>query len=248
MNNLINIGRMANCRSFNSHAHDVWEMIYYSKGEVMLTIGDRKHFLAEGAFVCQPPGIRHSEIGMDAFDNYFFSVASYDILPPKKILVQDTSNEAIGNQIKQMYFAYNARPPNYQMVCEAHLNAIVQYVMSQLKSSPVINPYIDLFVRDLVLNASNCDFKISNLKNKIPYSPDYFRLLFKKAVGCTPKEYLNNIRINNAKGLLGCKHFGSGLSISNIAVMSGFSDPLYFSRCFKKNTGVSPSDWVKKKV
>ena len=34
-------------------------------------------------------------------------------------------------------------------------------------------------------------------------------------------------------------------SISNIATLCGFSDPLYFSKVFKKHTGKSPSVYIK---
>ena len=52
-------------------------------------------------------------------------------------------------------------------------------------------------------------------------------------------EYLRNYRINYAVSLL-----NHGIdSVKNIAFLSGFSDPLYFSNVFKKVMGISPKDY-----
>ena len=59
---------------------------------------------------------------------------------------------------------------------------------------------------------------------------------FKAATGMTPIEYLTKIRIGEAKYLLS----NSQLNISEIAAIVGYDDPLYFSRVFKKETGLSP--------
>ena len=244
MKDLLNIGNMMNCRSFRPHTHSAWEMIYYTRGNVRLTIDGKKHTLSPGTFVCQPPGLAHGEEGLAVFDNYFFSVAEYRVLPDRKIIVRDTVNEAIGNQIRQMHIAYMTKPVNYRTICEEHLRIIVQYTLSQLKENLAISPYVNRFACELASRASDCSFKISDLKKTVPFTFDHFRLLFKNAMGCTPIEYLNRIRISNAKELLDHQYYGSGLSVANIAMMSGYSDPLYFSRCFKKHTGMAPSEWI----
>jgi AraC-like DNA-binding protein len=61
-------------------------------------------------------------------------------------------------------------------------------------------------------------------------------------MGVSPLKYLTQIRISHAKRLLRLKQ-RSGMSIQEIAWLSGFQDSLYFSRVFKKATGVAPQDW-----
>lgn len=63
--------------------------------------------------------------------------------------------------------------------------------------------------------------------------------VFRRAFGVTPGRYLNAIRIEAARELL--KH--PGASVAETAYRTGFSDPAYFSRTFKKLTGVSPRDY-----
>ena len=54
-------------------------------------------------------------------------------------------------------------------------------------------------------------------------------------------EYLHMFRIKYAISL-----FENGLdSIKNVAFLSGYSDPLYFSTVFKNKIGISPKNYIK---
>ena len=66
-------------------------------------------------------------------------------------------------------------------------------------------------------------------------SPRYFVRLFKEELGMTPHSYLNQLRINKAKEML-----GMGFSMLRIAYDLGFFDQSHFSKTFSKITGVSP--------
>lgn len=79
--------------------------------------------------------------------------------------------------------------------------------------------------------------KISFLANLSNYSERQFIRVFKDAFNCTPSDYIMNIRIKTAKQLLSASNY----SITEIAFRCGFSDSNYFSRAFKKDTGVSPT-------
>ena len=63
--------------------------------------------------------------------------------------------------------------------------------------------------------------------------------LFKKFESVTPKQYIINLRIRKARELLE----NSSLSIGDIAAKVGYPNALYFSRIFKKNTGISPTQY-----
>lgn len=81
--------------------------------------------------------------------------------------------------------------------------------------------------------------KISFLANISNYSERQFIRVFKEAFNSTPTEYIINIRIKNAKQLLAASNY----SITEIAYRCGFSDSNYFSRTFKKETGISPTHY-----
>ena len=55
----------------------------------------------------------------------------------------------------------------------------------------------------------------------------------------SPSDFLRHIRMQRAADLIA----GSKLNFSQIAFNVGFSDPKYFTKCFKKETGMTPSEY-----
>lgn len=70
-------------------------------------------------------------------------------------------------------------------------------------------------------------------------SRSYLYRAFREAFGCSPSAYLCRHRIQRACQLL--RH--STLPVGAVATSVGFEDPFYFSRAFRRETGVSPSEY-----
>lgn|SRR5574337_1062554 len=81
------------------------------------------------------------------------------------------------------------------------------------------------------------DIRLPAVAAQAGMSLSHFSRTFKKVMGLSYQEYLNNRRIAKAKKLLRA----SPKSISEIAVTLGFADPTGFGRIFKKVTGQTPS-------
>lgn len=81
--------------------------------------------------------------------------------------------------------------------------------------------------------------KINELAKKYYISQSHLIALFNKRYGLSPQEYLISVRIKRAKKLLQ----DSSITVKEAAVSVGIENPLYFSRLFKKKTGLSPSDF-----
>lgn len=64
---------------------------------------------------------------------------------------------------------------------------------------------------------------------------------FKKVYGVSPKQYLLNIRMNNAQNLLETTDY----TVAEIAAIVGYDNSLYFSRIYHKQKGQAPSDYRK---
>ena len=84
-------------------------------------------------------------------------------------------------------------------------------------------------------------FNSENIEKRFYLSYKYMAHLFKKEKGVTMQQYHNSVRMDEACRLL-CSTL---MSIGEIADKLGFSDVLYFSRCFHTYTGKSPSAYRK---
>lgn len=73
-------------------------------------------------------------------------------------------------------------------------------------------------------------------------SPYYFSKLFKDRFGMTFIDYVTDVRIARAKKEMA----NPNKSLKEICFLVGYNDPNYFSRVFKKHTGMSPSEYRKK--
>jgi len=71
------------------------------------------------------------------------------------------------------------------------------------------------------------------------YEPHYFITWFRRTAGITPGRLIRDIRLEAAGEYL----IHSPRSISDIAGLAGFEDPLYFSRSFRKKNGRSPREF-----
>lgn len=74
------------------------------------------------------------------------------------------------------------------------------------------------------------------------YSPAYFSRVFREELGCTFREYLNELRVEKSKPLL----LGDVKSIAEISALVGFEDQSYFGKVFRKLTGVTPDRYRKR--
>ena len=83
-------------------------------------------------------------------------------------------------------------------------------------------------------------FSLSVLAASFGYSAKYISFFFKKNKGIGFSEYLKSLRLKHSVFLI-----EQGItSVKNIALLSGFSDTLYFSKVFKNEIGKSPRAYI----
>ena len=75
-------------------------------------------------------------------------------------------------------------------------------------------------------------------------SISWFIRNFKQYTKTTPMQYIVSLRIANAQMLLETTSY----SITEIGNIVGYDNPLYFSRIFRKQKGVSPSEYRKQRI
>ena len=85
------------------------------------------------------------------------------------------------------------------------------------------------------------DLSVASLAGAANLSEVYFRRLFKSTYGISPKQYITELRIRQAKQLL-AEHTAS---VSAISERCGFSSVYHFCRAFKLATGQTPTEYAK---
>ncbi|MEG1187533.1 MAG: response regulator [Bacteroidales bacterium] len=102
----------------------------------------------------------------------------------------------------------------------------------------------DKFIRQITdiifLNISNSDFNVADLSQEMGMSRTSLYNKLKSLTGIVPNDFIRTIRLRESQRILN----ETSLSISEVAYAVGFSDPKYFSTCFKKHFGITPSEYI----
>jgi len=81
--------------------------------------------------------------------------------------------------------------------------------------------------------------ELRDLAEAAALSPDHYTRIFKKLAGCSPRQFIQEVRLERACQLLR----ETPLQISEIADQVGYADVFQFSRIFKSRIGKAPSRW-----
>ena len=89
-------------------------------------------------------------------------------------------------------------------------------------------------------NFANSTLSLQTAAEDLGYNAKYLSTCFKKKMSIGFSEYVKTLRINNAIFMM--EHGVE--SVKNVAFLSGFQDPLYFSKVFKTTVGQSPTEYI----
>jgi signal transduction histidine kinase/ligand-binding sensor domain-containing protein/DNA-binding response OmpR family regulator len=107
----------------------------------------------------------------------------------------------------------------------------------ELTISKIDEDFMQQIIDLLEKNLDNSGFDIDSFCRNIGVSPSQLYRKIKSITGLSPNEFIRTYRLKKAAVLIR----ESNLNISEIAYQVGFNDALYFSKCFKKQFGTTPS-------
>ncbi|MFI6741874.1 helix-turn-helix transcriptional regulator [Nonomuraea sp. NPDC050451] len=164
------------------------------------------------------------------------AVAVYDELgyfDPDNPVVPLSSAEPAHLVVKKMAAACHRGGPHMEVEASAAVHELlVTLHRSRADYDPHGNPVLQSLARDACLplsvpeHARRLSMRVAELRDAV-----------RRSAGCSPKEYLLRIRLNQAKELLA----STDLGVAAVARRVGYDDPGYFTRLFTRRVGVAPS-------
>lgn len=214
------------------------ELTFVLSGETMYYVNGEKQHLKQGNAIFIQSGSIRKRNPLGACDYVSFNFTDYDNLHLPRLIENATTTEikhliATCDEIYKNHYQWTDK-------VEQALSLIIYLIKSRLeiqKENPLVIK-IKRFVKENINNKIN----LNDIANHVNYSPNYCEAVFKQETGTSVIDYLIKERINEASMLI-----DEGLlSLTTIAEIVGFQDYNYFSRCFKKNTNYSPTQYKRR--
>ena len=224
------------------HSHPVWEIVIFLKGTGVIAVGEEKYPFRPGMIVCQPPDVPHGTQADGEYQDMYVSLQGFVLPPGGGIVFEDGEGKRFETLFKMLNEVFHQRKANWRAVSDSLADAMYQ-LLAGWAVGRTESPMVENAVREMVLNLSNPDFNPAALAERSGYCADHFRRCFRASVGMTPQQYMIHLRMEHARRLLSG---GVGQSIRQTALLSGYQDPYYFSRAFRRHTGMSPSEYAEK--
>ena len=206
------------------------------KGTTEYAAGENRWLLEAGQILFVPQGssyqIRQVEPGYSYVVNFTCAVErSMGKLPlPPKMDIAQTAEKMLRSYQKGS--VYGALSCLYSILDKS--DVATRYI------SPGEKQILEPVMTYLQAHFTEPDLDVSSLANLVGVSQVYLRRVFKKQQGISPASFVLRQRLQLAQQLL---LSGEQLTMTQIAAMCGFRDPLYFSRAFKRQLGLSPTEY-----
>lgn len=144
-------------------------------------------------------------------------------------------------QLTHEFFTRSQTIHNIETLCFSLTKITNQFIDGIFSVTDVKN--VDVIHKAIQYMRRNFSKKVSldAVAQMVDLSPSYFSKIFKKEVGCNFNTYMNIVRIEKSMKLL----LYEDLKLVNIATVVGFEDQSYFTKVFKRMTGISPHHFRK---
>ena len=239
--NFIDIGRSVLLEKCTSHKHDVWEIELNLSGSGINNVEGQAVSFSEGTLICLPPKFSHGKKADTSFKDTFIHCKTLNIPNTNSYTLINDDDGRIRALYSVLYDTFKKEAPNYKEISEQLFLALEQMIIGKLANT-IGDTRVENLKGTIADNFNDPDFSVKDLYKKSGYCDDHLRRLFRKETGMSMLEYLTELRINHAKRLLSENHLFH-YSIAEIGAMCGFYDISYFSRVFKKKTGLAPSEF-----
>ncbi len=266
--NLITIESLETTPNFSypEEIHEFYEFVYTDIGGIDCHLGQNAVRLEQGDFFLIPPKTKHYYSALSGRSAAIFIVcfrSASNILNvlDGKIQLPTKSKHLLAEIIKEaknaFHFPFNKKlkqlsSPLFgaQQLVEnkieellillvrdkLHENTEIKLVMNSIElENNLVNDVTQLLKKRIYDRIT-----LDEISKQTYYSKTYLNAIFQKNVGYTIMQYYTELKIQEAKKLL-----REGKSATEISNLLHFDSPTYFTKVFKKHTGMTPSQYKK---
>lgn len=249
--------------SNKEHAHKEYEIYYLVAGSKTFHVNKHEYFLKSGDVMFIPPEISHRSVWMDSssLSNRIILLFSDSLLeggltfagsPRLSRLLsggeQHISLSPAGRsefEIVMKYLNNELASSDSECFCMRQMY-VLQLCICLLRhgtgasfEKPRRNADNMQAIQDYIHENYNKSLTLDSFASLFFMNPSAMARSFKAATGTTIISYINQLRVERAKEMLEQK----SLPVAEVAKRVGFNTGTYFERVFKKNTGLTPSEF-----
>lgn len=255
---------------FAGESHQFWEFLCVDKGEVEVTSNHEKLILKKGEIIFHKPNEFHAVAAngviapnlvviafdciapcMHFFEDKILTVSEYERTLLAQIITE--SRKCFRSPMDDPYLEQLVRkeevPFGSEQMIKIHLEQLLIQLYRNFSCTPAKNLQNDVaFDTDQIYNILLTYFE-NNLCHQLTLekickdnliSISQLKRIFREKSNCGAIEYFTHMKIDSAKQLIRSRQ----MNFTQIADYLGYSSVHYFSRQFKKETGMTPSEYM----
>lgn len=210
-------------------------------GEMHYDFGDKRMTVEAGEMIYIPKGstyIYKTEPDSESICTVISFEGDIENVEPTRFSLKDFyATDLMSSHFADMWRfgtsadKYKCNAVFYELL--SYLSALESSDYSKKRKFDTVQPAVDYLKQHIYDSSLTADA----LHKMCGVSNTYFRSIFISRFGMSPKKYIVSKRMSYARHLIDS---GEADSVKEVALAVGYSDPLYFSKAFKKNYGVSP--------
>lgn len=255
-------------RKFNTHWHENMQLYFFTKGKALVGCDKKRYYVTTNSIIVinnnelhflesLSDDLKFYTIRIDSsflFSNQvdlcqtkFLSPLSQNLICFQNLIEND---KQILNCVTITIEEYFSKKIGYELAVKSFIYQLIvlllrKYIRKFLTRKELISKVNNLKRFDLIFKYidSNYSKKIctENLANIMHITTYHFCRIFKQMTGKTTTDYINGVRLEKAADYLN----NGNMNITEIALRCGFDSINYFSRLFKRNYNVSPTEFKK---
>lgn len=253
---------------FEGESHDFWEMVYVDKGRVAVTSDGEESVLSQGEIIFHRPNEFHAIRALDSAPS-FFVISFVSTSPAMRYFekyhttLDKTLKPFITSIIKESEQFYvipmndtgikkltkkrNTSIGGDQLI-KTYLEQLLIFLIRDITKDNTTNVFpskesmenhLVTRVKELVNERVHDTVTVSEICRAVGYSKSYICRLFREQTGDTISSYAVKIKIEQAKEMIRA----GNLNFTQISDTLAFDNPQYFTRVFKRITGITPTEF-----